>query len=141
VARVVAQPDGQQQMQSGTTDCAPLPWQQWQLPSGLEVLEATTCEYRCSLYGSSRYHYHPSVEGWVADYFIQGDAHAIVYWNVRTGAVMVRPRHGEDLSAEGAREAAEWARATIYPGIDMSTLQLDLRSCDEQPCPPWGASE
>ncbi len=111
----------------------------WLHVSGLVIHEATTCRYRSTLYGRYRYNYAPNTDGWIGDYFITGDAHGIVYWNVRTGSVIVRPRRSNSLTADGARQVALHARGTVYPGIDIDTLQFDLRSCDEQPCPPWGS--
>ena len=108
-------------------ECEALPVEQWTRDPLLEIHEASTCHYRVTWLGWSPprdYDYVPDAEGWIRDYFIQSD-NGWVFWNLRTGDVVVRPVEGQPpLDVEGARRVASWAQATNFPGLDVGRLTL-----------------
>lgn len=106
-----------------SADCAPL-----QVPSSDErtVHVATRCQYEVTWAGR-HYDYRPDADGWISDYFIVDGHHGQVHWNVRTNAVVVKPRPDQPLTAEGARAVAGWAKQTLFPNIDLAKLDFVQR--------------
>jgi hypothetical protein len=124
-----ATPDPASTDRAQTGECRSLELARRELNELLEVHVATTCEYRITWNGWSpprEYVYRPDADGWVSDYFIIGDAHGQVYWNLRTNAARVRPREGRPLDLDGAKRVAEWAKTTNFPGLDLSKLDFSL---------------
>ena len=127
-AGVQARPDPASPDRAKTTECRPLDLVHWQPHELLEVHVATICEYRITWHGWSpprEYVYRPDADGWVNDYFIIGDEHAQVFWNLRTNAALARPREGKPLDLDGAKRVAEWAKTTNFPGLDLSKLDFN----------------
>jgi len=119
--------------------CEPLPVDAWAVDPLLQIHAATTCEYRVTWLGWSpprSYDYVPDAQGFIVDYFIQS-AHGWVFWNLRTGDVIVRPVEGQPaLDATSAHEVAAWARATSFPGLDPARATLVPTPCTTSPCTP-----
>jgi len=124
-----------------TETCALLPVAEWSTDALLQIHEATACRYRVTWLGWSPprdYDYVPDAQGFIVDYFIQG-AHGWVFWNLRTGEVVVRPVDGQaPLDETSAREVAQWARSTNFPGLDPARVVLRPAPCVTSPCTPFG---
>jgi hypothetical protein len=118
-----------------TPTCVELPWKQWPLSSSLVVHEATTCAWVVGWEGwapERKAAYVPDGQGWISDYFIFG-AHGQVFWNLRTNAVVVRPRsHALPLDESGARQVASWAKQSIFPGAELTKLRFNPTPCPDQ---------
>lgn len=135
LASPVRDPDGDRRvaefLSDARTDAAPapavaasceaLPFEQWPCDSLLEIHEATTCRYRVTWLGWSPprdYDYVADDEGWIHDYFIES-AHGWVFWNLRTGDVVVRSVADQPpLDEATALRVASWAQATNFPALD-----------------------
>jgi len=66
-------------------------------------------------------------------------AHGWGFWNFRTGEGLVRPVEGQPaLDEAGAREVAQWARRTNFPGLDPERVVLRPVPCVTSPCTPDG---
>lgn len=132
--------DADRHARAAREECRPLAVDGWQLDPMLQIHEATTCRYRVTWTGWSPprdYDYVPDERGFVSDYFISS-AHGRVFWNLRTNEAWVRPYSAEHpVDESGARDVAEHAARTNFPGLDLGTLRFDPRPCDpDSACAP-----
>ncbi|MEQ8272221.1 MAG: hypothetical protein RMA76_23105 [Deltaproteobacteria bacterium] len=114
-------------------DCRaiPLDVRGWSTSANLTIHEATTCRYRATwnVRASNRYGTWPrdydfkaDAKGWISDVFIRGNDRVRVRWNLRTDAVEVASNDGRAMNADRALRMARFAKATVFPGIDLGQL-------------------
>lgn len=120
--------------------CDALPVEQWERDPLLIVVAATTCAYEVTWNGWSpprTYRFVADAGGWISDWFFVGESHARVFWNLRTNVILARPLGaGRPVSAEQAREAAAWAKRTLFVGADLATFHFNPEPCPAGLCGP-----
>lgn len=115
--------------ESSTPGCLPdepLDTASWPAVSALTVREATTKRYRARWSVSAHeYDFTADCDGWISDTFVTGAGKTgWVGWNTVTNEIRVSRAGGDAFDATIGRAAAEYAKKTLFPAADMSSLKI-----------------
>jgi hypothetical protein len=112
----------------------PLRTWEWDMPASLKINQATTRHYQavwnvnaknCHGQWPRTYDFHADCDGWISDHFVMGGCgqkQARVHWNLETNQALVTGLDGSAVDRGTALEMAKFAKRTIFPGLNLSSI-------------------